>query len=129
VPSGPSCPLGLDAERAGVAVHWAEPPGDRLAGLVVPSLLQSDELWRAAAANVISVRTGGAPSPLLSPTWLRKGRVLSRSQPKEAALASRWEIALRRYGKFRREPDRYFADSRHAPVRAFGKWWFGRSKS
>jgi hypothetical protein len=125
VPSGPLCALGLDGERAGIFVHWPEAPGDVLAGLVAPGLAHSDELWRAAAQNVLSVRAGHAPSPLISASWLRKGRALARSQPaRGTALATKWELALRRYGKLRREPDRYFADSRYAHWRAFGRFWF-----
>lgn len=126
VASGPMCPLGLDAERAGVPVEWLERPGTELAGIVVPSLLRSGELWRLAAENVVRVRAGGAPSPLITPGLLRKGRVLARAVPQEGALPSDWQIALRRYAKFRREPERFFRDSRYAALRAAGKWWFGR---
>lgn len=126
VPSDRSCPFGLDAERAGVPVHWQTPPGDELAGLVVPSLLASDELWRAAATNIVTVRAGGTPTPLSSAAWIQKGRMLSRAEPGPAPLSTHWELVQRRYAKFRREPERYFADSRHALVRAFGRAWYRR---
>jgi hypothetical protein len=131
VPSGPLCPLALDAERVGTPVLWDERfcherASTALCGLVVQGLLPSDELWVAVANNVLAVRDGAAPRPLLDATWIDKARASASAQPRAAALASDWDIALRRYAKFRREPDRYFADSRFAAVRVAGKWWFRR---
>lgn len=118
-------PLVLDARRAGVPTNFDATSVDASAGTVSPSLFDDERFWRHVAASLAKVRDGEPPAPLFTRHWLREGRRATRTAPATTRSGSSWELVLRRYAKFRREPERYFADSRHGFARAFGKWWFG----
>ncbi len=125
---GENDPFVYDAIRAGVPLGPTQgsavdtPPdlGGALAGLVPPSLLGEPRLWWHVAQTARAVHeTGRAPLPLMTPEWVRLGRDRIREQL--AAPPSGWERLQRRHDKLRRDPRRFFADSRFAPLRAFGR--------
>jgi hypothetical protein len=126
---GESDPLVYDAVRAGVAVQSGDREIERLrldgalAGLVPPTLTTDAELWRHVADTAREVHRGGrVPAPLMTPAWVARGRDLMRAY--QEAPASKWERLRRRHDKLRRDPRRFFADSRHRPLRALGEVLF-----
>lgn len=113
-------PLVYDAIRAGVPTEHAEVPLGTLAGLVPPSLVGADALWDHVADTAREVhRTGDAPEPLMTPGWVARGR--DRVRDHRAAPPTSVELLRRRYHKLQRDPQRFFADSRHAVLRAIGR--------
>jgi hypothetical protein len=132
---GSAGPLAYDAARAGVDVRPdspSQPSGAALrfenaalAGLVPPSLLGEPTLWQHVAETARAVHDSGeAPLPLMTPAWVATGR--DRIREHRAAAPSSWERLRRRQDKFRRDPERFFADSRFKALRAAGKLFFAR---
>lgn len=117
--------LAYDAVRAGVVVRTDGGELDQLhldgalAGLVPPSLTTDPDLWRHVAETARAVHTTRrAPAPLMTPSWIARGR--DRIRAHLASPPSPWERMRRRRDKFFRDPKRFFADSKHASLRAFG---------
>jgi len=125
---GDTDPLVYDAIRVGVpllsdpaaAADIPQSSSGGLAGLIPPSLLSDSLIWRHVVHTARAVHeTGCAPSPLMTPEWVRLGR--DRIRERLAAPPSSWERLQRRHDKLRRDPKSFFADSRFAPLRAFGR--------
>lgn len=117
--------LAYDAVRAGVAVRTDGGEQDSLeldgalAGLVLPSLTTDPDLWRHVAETARDVHsTRAPPAPLMTPAWVARGR--DRIRAHLASPPSPWERMRRRRDKFFRDPKRFFADSKHASLRALG---------
>lgn len=127
-------PLTYDAARAGVPVltrrgrveNWRT--AGALAGLVPASLLDEPQLWRHVAETAREVhRSKCTPAPLMTPAWVGTGRDRIRSHL--AKPTSYWWRLRRRHDKLRRDPRRFFADSRHGILRELGELAFGRRRS
>lgn len=124
VAGGDYDPLLLDAWRVGVPTTGPCRLEPLLPWLVPPSLLGHAPFW-AELASSLPATLGGQPAPaLFTPRWVETGRRLSRAGSPTDKVGSKWRLASRRYAKLRREPDRFFADSRYRPLRAVGRWWF-----
>lgn len=119
-------PLVLDAVRLDIPVSSEGDLRKLLPGLVVGSVLGSNEMLSAIATVARQVRLGRPPPTLLTARWLKHGRALTRAGRTEPKLKPQWELVQRRYAKFRREPERYFRDSRYPAVRQVAKWWFAK---
>lgn len=124
-------PLVYDAFRAGIEVRGEAGEIDRLeldgalAGLVPPTLNADRRLWRHVAETAHEIHTRGTnPAPLMTPAWVALGR--DRMREHLAAPPSPFERLRRRHDKLRRDPKRFFADSKHAPLRALGAALFRR---
>lgn len=128
---GDSDALAWDALRLGVPVINASLNNQRadstrapslLAGLVPATLLADRQLWRHVAQTIARLhREGGTPVPLLTPEWIARGRQLAEKEYSPVAVAS-LERSKRLITKWRRDPERFCADSRHAVLRRLGRW-------
>jgi hypothetical protein len=121
----PMGPLAFDALRAGVPV-WdpdtLEPSlapsiDQRLAGLVPPSLIQSELFWRHIVEQTRAVAEGASPIPLCTPEWIALGRDFQDKREKSALGHTR-----RKLRKLWRDPQRFLLDSRHRPLRTVGNY-------
>jgi hypothetical protein len=120
-------PLCYDAARLGVPVY--APPGravrdpDRpeldLAGLVSAPLLGDGRFWAhvAEVAAWVCARRE-APPPLLTSEWIALGR--DNLRQRASIPPPVWRKVQRKYNKYKRDPDRFYADSPYAFVRALG---------
>jgi hypothetical protein len=125
--------LAFDAQRAQIsgrdpcAAHVLDRTemarlAPELAGLVPGTLLEEQELWQLVveAARAVALR-GEAPPALMTPAWISRGR--ERARRAASQRRSRIELLTRRYDKLRRDPRRFFADSKWRFVRLVGRWW------
>jgi len=122
---GEGDPLVFDAIRAGIPVRTAtgqKTSFNVLAGLVPPALTTDPALWQHVATMAREVHADRGPTPLMTPHWV--GRARERMRARQAAPADGWERLRRRHDKLRRDPKRFFADSRHAALRLFGQVLF-----
>jgi hypothetical protein len=120
-------PLCYDAARLGLpvcvpsgcAARDPERPELDLAGLVTAPLLADGRFWShvaETAARVCAQRE--APPPLLTPEWIALGR--DNLRQRASIPPPVWRQVQRKYKKFKRDPDRFYADSPYAFVRALG---------
>jgi hypothetical protein len=124
VGGGPGDPLLLDAWRLGLPTTGDSDLLPWLGGSVPPGLLGHVPLWNEVARTFAQVRDGHPAPALFTPHWIEEGRRLARAGSAVDKAGSPLRLALRRYAKLRREPERFLADSRYRALRGLGRWWF-----
>lgn len=116
--------LAQDAWRAGVTVlspangmPLSQPRSHGLLANLVPATLIDDgDFWKSVLHNLENAHARGNPMPpLFDAAAVRRGR----EQAEQALRKSptRWGLVRRRYTKLRRDPDKFFADSRNPVAR------------